>query len=262
MNAIPWLARTRVRPTLRAFASLLPLAALGCTMPNPEFVAAMPDGSVAAQPDLRMPIVQDSFLPNPQDLSGQPDIALLPPDLATSGDMAVPPILTFIALDANWRYLDDGSNQMTGWKEPNFNDMPWKGGQAELGYGDGDEKTVVGYGGNANNKFITTYFRAHFDTPFARRVKKLDLRVRRDDGVVIYLNGTEVVRDNMPNGNISYTTLASNNVNGADEMTLNAFSVDPARLVEGHNVVAVEIHQNVANSSDISFALELSGTTN
>ena len=35
-------------------------------------------------------------------------------------------------------------------------------GAAELGYGDGDEATVVSFGPSSSNKFITTYFRQSF----------------------------------------------------------------------------------------------------
>ena len=36
-------------------------------------------------------------------------------------------------------------------------------GTAELGYGDGDEYTVVSFGPDPNNKYITTYFRHAFN---------------------------------------------------------------------------------------------------
>jgi len=60
----------------------------------------------------------------------------------------------------SWKYLDDGSNQGTAWRTPGFNDSSWAEGNAELGYGDGDEATVVSYGPSSNNKYITTYFRS------------------------------------------------------------------------------------------------------
>src|SRR3954468_20250191 len=56
-----------------------------------------------------------------------------------------------------WKYLDNGSNQGTAWKNISFNDTTWSSGLAELGYGDGDETTVVNYGPDANNRYITTY---------------------------------------------------------------------------------------------------------
>jgi hypothetical protein len=160
-----------------------------------------------------------------------------------------------------WKYLDNGSDQQTAWRNPGFNDTSWAAGPAQLGYGDGDEATVVGYGPDANNKYITTYFRRRFSVSNPGSFTNLLLRLLRDDGGVVYLNGTEVFRSNMPGaGAILFNTLASSTVGGADETT-NFFStmVNPGLLVNGTNVLAVEIHQVSGTSSDISFDLELLG---
>ena len=72
---------------------------------------------------------------------------------------------TLVGRNSTWSYLDNGTNQGTAWQSIGFNDSIWKIGAAELGYGDGDESTVVSYGPNASSKFITTYFRRHFTVP-------------------------------------------------------------------------------------------------
>src|SRR5688572_4711061 len=70
---------------------------------------------------------------------------------------------TFIPRNApDWRYLDNGSDQGIAWTEPLFDDASWPLGTAEFGYGDGDEATVVNFGPDSLNKFVTTYFRKHF----------------------------------------------------------------------------------------------------
>ena len=94
----------------------------------------------------------------------------------------------------SWRYLDDGSNQGLAWRLPGFDDSSWAVGNAQLGYGDGDETTVVSFGGNPNNKFITTYFRREFQSPDPSGYFAVRFRVLRDDGVILYINGQEVVR--------------------------------------------------------------------
>jgi len=157
-----------------------------------------------------------------------------------------------------WKLLDNGSNQGTTWQQPGFDDSSWASGAAQLGYGDGDEVTVVSYGPDPNNKYITTYFRRSFNVTDASIYQSASLRLLRDDGAVVYLNGVEVFRSNMPGGSISYTTLASAAI---DDSTFYTTSVDPANLVNGVNVLAVEIHQANATSSDISFDLELSAST-
>jgi trimeric autotransporter adhesin len=76
---------------------------------------------------------------------------------------------------------------------------------------------------------------------------------------VIYLNGVEITRSNMPTGTITYTTGAITAIAGADESTWLEVPVDPARLVTGTNVISVEVHQQSPTSSDVSFDLELRG---
>src|SRR5262245_31111648 len=103
---------------------------------------------------------------------------------------------TLISAGALWKYLDDGSNQGTAWKEPAFDDAAWLSGPAELGYGDGDERTVVNSGANTSGHFVTTYFRHAFNLPSGS--SNATLRIKRDDGAVVYLNGMEIFRSNMP----------------------------------------------------------------
>ncbi|WP_420577393.1 T9SS type A sorting domain-containing protein [Ekhidna sp.] len=155
-----------------------------------------------------------------------------------------------------WSYLDDGSDQGTAWTGTSFDDSGWATGDAELGYGDGDEVTTVGFGGDANNKFPTTYFRKSFENVDAS-VYALRIGLRRDDGAVVYLNGNEIVRDNMPTGTIDYLDFASGAEGGADEDTYFIFEVDPSDLIVGTNYLAVEIHQANGTSSDISFDMYL-----
>ena len=162
---------------------------------------------------------------------------------------------------AIWKYLDNGSNQGTAWRARTFNDSAWKSGAAQLGYGDGDEATIVSYGPNSSAKYITTYFRHAFTVADPSAVGALNLGVLRDDGAVVYLNGTEVFRTNMPAGTISAATLASAALGGSDETTYVAAAVNPGLLVAGTNVLAVEIHQSGATSSDISFDLRLTASS-
>src|SRR5689334_10665946 len=92
---------------------------------------------------------------------------------------------TFVPLKAVWKYLDNGSNQGTAWRAAAFDDTAWVQGAGELGYGDGDEATVVSFGPNAATKYITTYFRKHFTVSGASSFTSANLRIRRDDGVVV-----------------------------------------------------------------------------
>jgi len=162
---------------------------------------------------------------------------------------------------SSWKYLDDGSDQGTAWKNTGFNDSSWASGNAQLGYGDGDEVTVLSYGGNSNNKYITYYFRHNFDVTDPNETDDLSLEILRDDGAVVYINGTEVQRTNMPSGTINYLTTASSTVGGSAEDAFNEYIIPSNQLVAGTNLIAVEIHQRSASSSDISFDLKLTAQT-
>src|SRR6185503_19329432 len=86
--------------------------------------------------------------------------------LQASDDLTVtiqraPSSVTFVTKGSTWKYLDDGSDQGTGWTSRTFSDTPWASGPAPLGYGDANGQlpaTPTGYGPDANNKYFTTYF--------------------------------------------------------------------------------------------------------
>lgn len=159
-----------------------------------------------------------------------------------------------------WKYLDNGGDQGTAWRGLFFDDSGWAAGAAQLGYGDSDETTIVSYGPDANNKYITTYFRRAFTVDNPAAWTRLRLRVLRDDGAVVYLNGFEVARPNMPGGTITYQTRAVAAVGDSDEDRFFDFTLPPSVLLVGNNVLAVEVHQQSPTSSDVSFDLELLAT--
>lgn len=157
---------------------------------------------------------------------------------------------------STWRYLDNGSNQGTAWRQTNFNDVSWRLGNGEFGYGDGDENTII-QSGPVGAHYITTYFRKSFQVADPAAFSSLTFRLRRDDGGVVYLNGQEVFRSNLAAGTVTYTTPATSDVSGVNESTFFAASVSPTNLVAGKNLIAVEIHQINAASADASFDMEL-----
>jgi hypothetical protein len=167
---------------------------------------------------------------------------------------------SMVATGSVWKYHDMGANLGSTWRAVGFDDSAWPAGPAQLGYGDGDEATVVSYGGVDTNKHITTYFRRSWLVPDRTLISGLTVRVLRDDGAVVYLNAVEVFRSNMPTGAVTYVTLASSAVGGADESTYYSTNVTAAALLNGTNTLAVEVHQSDPGSSDLSFDLELVAT--
>lgn len=118
---------------------------------------------------------------------------------------------------------------------------------------------MISYGSDPNDKFPACYFRKSIVLSNVAELTELNLSLLRDDGAVVYLNGTEVFRDNLPTGAVAYRTWALAAIGKDQELLFLGGSMAPALLQEGTNVVAVEIHQVDPTSSDLSFDLELSG---
>ncbi len=180
-------------------------------------------------------------------------------DLNLVGLFPITAVTTIVPEDSVWRYLDDGSDQGTAWYGTVFDDGSWASGPAELGYGDGDEATVIGYGPDPADRYITSYFRHEFTVADPTQYAGATLRLVRDDGAVVYLNGQEIIRSNMPAGEINHLTPASSFVPVPAESQFNEFVLDPSLLLAGNNVLAVEVHQAGGNSADVSMKLELTG---
>lgn len=166
-----------------------------------------------------------------------------------------------IAHNSEWTYLDNGSNQGAAWTAVNFDDSQWKSAPGSFGYassGKEQPNTAVDYGSDSNNRYITTYFRKELQIANADDIKQLSAVLIRDDGAVVYLNGQEVYRTNLPQGAITYTTLAPDAV--GDEREELYFDIDPSLLLDGKNVIAVEVHQQRGSSSDLYFSMELNSS--
>ena len=156
-----------------------------------------------------------------------------------------------------WKYDDSGIFPGSTWILGSFDDSSWSEGVAELGYGDGNENKVIGYGPDVNNKYITTWFRKTITVDDTAGIRDLDMNIMFDDGAVVYINGVEAARFNMPAGVIQASTLSSAN---ADEGIYISKPLNTGLLKPGQNTVAVEIHQVSGASSDISFDMDLTMT--
>jgi hypothetical protein len=191
---------------------------------------------------------------NPLSITGHADGINL--EASAPGDLAQ---VSLVPLGAQWRYYDSGNLAGTSWRTTAFNDSAWNSGAAPLGYGDDNIVTTVKFGPSTTARYITTWFRHSFQVDDPTRFLSVTLGLIRDDGAAVYLNGTEVFRSNLPTGTLTAATRASASVGGTDETTLYEASVDPKWFRSGTNVLAVEVHQFAPDSSDVRFALQLSG---
>ncbi len=158
---------------------------------------------------------------------------------------------TLISFGSDWHYYDAGnepaSQGAADWNDNAFDHLSWANGNAQLGYGDNDEATEIG------DTTLTGYFRTSFEVSDPNLFDQLSLDLLYDDGAVVYLNGGEVWRVNMPDGPVNYNTFAA--ANSGDD-ALASLDID-STLLAGTNILAVEVHQRSAGSSDLSFDFQL-----
>jgi hypothetical protein len=164
--------------------------------------------------------------------------------------------ITLISTGSVWKYSAQGTDLRSDWRVNTFDDSSWASGTAQLGWGDGDERTVLVEGPPFEEAPLTTYYRKRFIA--TNYIYTLTLRLLRDDGVIVYLNEQEVARENMPPGEVGFHTAATRVIE-SDEGKWIQFGVFPDPLRNGENVLAVEVHQASGSPGwgDCSFDLEL-----
>jgi fibronectin type 3 domain-containing protein len=179
-----------------------------------------------------------------------------------------------VPLGAVWKYLDNGvlpPNDAQGdtWREHDFDDTAWASGPAQLGYGENDQATTIDCGpgpasdcapgNNSTNKYLTSYFRHSFNIAAgdAAKFDSLAFTITYDDGAVVYINGTEVDRFNMPAAPAAIGNATPASAGGENTITTRTLNLNLAQwanlLRDGINTIAVEVHQDAADSSDVSF---------
>ena len=147
-----------------------------------------------------------------------------------------------------WRYNDQGQNLGTEWVATDYDDSDWQHGPAQLGYGDGDEATVLD---NADPNAPTVYLRKPFTLEAAPVVAELSLFY--DDGIVVFINGFQVLSDDAADSSPQSYAASP----WSHDSEVRTFAINPLRLDEGENVIAVMVKANSARSTDLSFDLAL-----
>ncbi|HMJ91041.1 MAG TPA: immunoglobulin domain-containing protein [Candidatus Acidoferrum sp.] len=166
--------------------------------------------------------------------------------------------------NAAWKYNQSGAEPApiggVTWKQSNYNDSAWSSGRGLLAletdnaYVIARTNTVLSLTDGGGNRIISYYFRNTFVLSNDPSAVTLLMSNIVDDGAVMYLNGAEVWRFNMPNSTVSYGTVASS---AATEGAFTWTNLPTSLLVQGTNTVAVEVHQNSATSSDVVFGMEI-----
>jgi hypothetical protein len=147
---------------------------------------------------------------------------------------------------AEWRFLRGSSPVPADWADPDFDDSAWELGPTGIGYADGDDLTELT---DMQGNYLSVFCRREFTVADPAEIEGLRLTVIHDDGVVVYLNGTEAGRANMPAGPVTAQTAASTGV----ESAVTNFNLPPALLRPGRNVLAASVHNQSLANSDLSF---------
>ncbi|KGL63968.1 putative transcriptional regulator [Polaribacter sp. Hel1_85] len=157
-----------------------------------------------------------------------------------------------------WHYYDNGYLEDDWINLKDFSN--WKSGKSPLGYGDDKIITEISFGDNKDSKHITKYFKKKIF--IAKKHIAYEFKIQRDDGAVVYINGKELLKDNMPNSIINSTTFSKSTIKGDGEDKFNQHFFDNTILYIGENIISVSIHQAYEDSSDCIFTLELIGHNN
>ncbi|MCX8156037.1 MAG: M36 family metallopeptidase [Verrucomicrobiae bacterium] len=192
-------------------------------------------------------------------LDGNGQETVSPPLFLVARAAGAQPI-TFIPAGAPWRYLDNGSNQGSAWRQRDFDDSSWKIGRGRFGYGLGGETTLLDFGPDPDNKFVTTYFRTMFTNH--ADLSSLTLKLIADDGVVIWFNDLPIRINMPPLSDITYNDRAESEVTGPNQTNFVTYSLHPWILPQGPVLLAVELHQHTNNGPDLAFDLALEALGN
>ena len=175
-------------------------------------------------------------------------------------DSDAAPVEELVALGSSWAYLDTGEDPGEDWVLGTFDDSTWLTGPGPLGLGDDHQVTVID-GGESSARHPTTWFRFIFPVTRAITLRDLHLSLMVDDSAVVWLNGVEVQRVNLTTTEeVTADTWALTAIAEPNEEAVIDYRLDVGMLVDGDNVLAVEVHQAAATSSDLTFDAGLRAT--
>lgn len=170
--------------------------------------------------------------------------------------------VTIFPIESEWAFNASDGDLGSAWRLLSYDDDLWGTGNGPLGYGTIKDGTVVIPIGTEVNKAIprqpTSYFRKTFEIDQASAFLNLDLSLRVDGGVIVYLNGVEAFRESNIPEDAEYETDPTSDSSDGNEGDLATFAIDPGLLVDGTNIIAVELH-NKPGSSDMVVDVALSG---
>ncbi|MDH2442998.1 PKD domain-containing protein [Amnibacterium sp. CER49] len=182
--------------------------------------------------------------------------------VTVSGGSTTPPTpTTLVPAGSTWSYADPASTTApAGWTGTSFDDSAWKSGPAPLGWGSSSIKTAIQPGAASTNP-LTAYYRRTVQVADPSTLGTVTFTTRADDGVVVYVNGVEAQRANMPTGTVTGGTYATSAVTTSTAVaTPVTFTVPSSAFQAGTNVIAAEVHSNYHSTANTSFDLSASAS--
>lgn len=161
-----------------------------------------------------------------------------------------------LPMNAVWRYQQTANLDGTGWNLPTYDDTAWLSGSALLAV----ESSTLPSPGKQTDLVLgrsTYYFRSHFLVQTNLDGFQLRLAMVVDDGALLFLNGQPVWTNGLPTGTPTYATPADRNIRNA---SIESILIPANALVVGTNVLAAEVHQVNASSTDIVWGLAVEAT--
>ena len=180
-------------------------------------------------------------------------------NILNSQDTIVDHWETVIFPEDSLKYFPGTTDPGHDWKNLTFDDAAWQKGIGGVGYGDGDDGTEISH-------VLSVFIRKEFTIVDISKVSQAVLHVDYDDAFVAYLNGTEIAGANIgvPGDSPAYDQPAAGNheanmyKGGLPDAFLISNEQISSLLLQGNNVLSVQVHNVEITSSDMSSIIFLS----
>ncbi len=169
---------------------------------------------------------------------------------------------TLLSSASTWSYYFDNVTPVgSGWNQSSFDASSWRTGAAPLGWGTGPITTNIDVPAG-QTRTLTSYFKRSFTVTSPNAFATYTLTTRADDGIVVYVNGVEVGRSNMPAGTVTAGTYALSAPNTATAVASPVvLQIPKSLLVAGSNSISVEVHSNYKSTPSTSMDLSIVATS-
>lgn len=166
-----------------------------------------------------------------------------------------------ITAGSEWTYMYSGTAPEGDWNAPLYDDGSWDIGTAPFGWGHANLGTILE---SDAPKPVVSIYRHEFEIEADSTVENIELTTRADDGIVLYVNGSEVKRVNIDEGTIhlgAYPTYANSAVTASSALANPVKVTVPRELLRpGNNVIAASVHSNYRSTASHSFELVATAT--